>query len=257
MHTSGNTAKVRRDRSKQVKLHVRVAQNETDLLRAQRLRYSIFTEEFGANLKGAEQGIDCDTFDRYCDHLLVEDLVSGQIVATTRLLSDDNAAKAGSFYSESEFDLSNIYRLPGNKLEIGRTCVHAQFRNGATLALLWSGIAKYVIDYDYEHLIGCGSIGLAKGTGPAWSITKQLQRNHLLDSDKQVTPKLPLPNPDQDEPVNKTPIPPLIKAYMRLGAKVGGDPCWDPEFQCADLFLMLPISALEARYAKHFLKEDK
>ncbi|OZG70658.1 hemolysin [Hahella sp. CCB-MM4] len=256
MHRSGPSVRVHNICPKAAKLHVRVAESEADVLAAQRLRYQVFTEEFGANLHGAQDGIDQDRFDPHCDHLLVEDLISGQILATTRLLSQDQMPKAGSFYSEGEFDLSNIHRLPGKKLEIGRTCVHADFRNGATLALLWSGIAKYVIDHDFEHLIGCGSISLTDGTQEAWSITDQLKRRFLLEESKQVTPKLALPRSDSEttEPVA---IPPLIKAYMRLGAKIGGDPCWDPDFRCADLFILLPISALEARYAKHFLKDQE
>ena len=256
MHRSGPIVRVQEICPKTAKLHVRVASNNADILAAQRLRYQVFTEEFGASLHGAQQGIDNDRFDPHCDHLLVEDLNSGQTLATTRLLSEDHMPKAGSFYSESEFDLSNIHRLPGKKLEIGRTCVHAAFRNGATLALLWSGIAKYVIDHDFEHLIGCGSISLTEGTAEAWSITDQLKSRFLLEEDKQVKPKLELPKPEyvSNKPVA---VPPLIKAYMRLGAKIGGDPCWDPDFRCADLFILLPISALEARYAKHFLKEQK
>ncbi len=256
MHRSGPIVRVQEICPKTAKLHVRVASNNADILAAQRLRYQVFTEEFGASLHGPQHGIDSDHFDPHCDHLLVEDLNSGHILATTRLLSEDQMPKAGSFYSECEFDLSNIHRLPGKKLEIGRTCVHAAFRNGATLALLWSGIAKYVIDHDFEHLIGCGSISLTEGTQEAWSITEQLKNRFLLEERKRVSPRLALPKPDQpaDKPAA---IPPLIKAYMRLGAKIGGDPCWDPDFRCADLFILLPISALEARYAKHFLKEQK
>ncbi|MBU6954913.1 GNAT family N-acetyltransferase [Hahella sp. HN01] len=256
MHTSGQRVVLAKAESKKAELFVRVAQRSEEVIMAQQLRYRIFTEEFGANLHSPVPGLDCDSFDPFCDHLLVKDNISGQVVATTRLLADDKAKLAGSFYSESEFDLSAICQLPGRKLEIGRTCVHPAFRNGATLALLWSGIAKYVIDNEFDYLLGCGSISVIEGTAEAWSITRQLQERCLTAENARVIPKRTLPQPVGPVP-NKSAVPPLIRAYMRLGAQIGGDPCWDPDFQCADLFILLHIDALAARYAKHFMKEPQ
>tara|TARA_R100000306_G_scaffold62478_1_gene70780 strand:+ start:15407 stop:16318 length:912 start_codon:yes stop_codon:yes gene_type:complete len=247
---------------KRAELFVKVARTAEELSAAQRLRFMVFTEEYGAELQTPTAGLDIDHYDQYCDHLLVVDNVSGRVVATTRLLDDRQAENCGGFYSESEFDLAAITALSGRKLEIGRTCVAPAFRNGATLALLWSGIARYVLDHNYDYLMGCGSISVSEGFDEAWSITRQIHNSHLIDPELRVEPRNALPR--QAENVKsmygrkqKVMIPPLIRAYLRLGARIGGDPCWDPHFRCADLFILLEVSALEARYARHFLKDKE
>ncbi|GAA3976185.1 GNAT family N-acetyltransferase [Allohahella marinimesophila] len=245
---------------RRAELFVKVARTAEEIRAAQRLRFQIFTEEYGADLQTTEPNLDVDHYDEHCDHLLVFDNISGQVVATTRLLDDAQAVGCGGFYSESEFDLAAITALPGRKLEVGRTCVAPAYRNGATLALLWSGIARYVLDNNYDYLLGCGSISVADGFDDAWNITRQIHTSHLIAPALQVQPRQPLPQPAETlksmtSRKQKVMIPPLIRAYLRLGARIGGDPCWDPHFRCADLFILLEVSALEARYARHFLKE--
>lgn len=260
LEQTGNRLQGRR-----AQLFVRVARSEEEIQAAQRLRFRIFTEEFGASLQTEIEGLDVDRYDAHCDHLLVIDNVSAQVIATTRLLNDTAATICGGFYSEGEFDLDNITGLPGKKLEVGRTCVHRDYRNGATLALLWSGIARYVLDHDYDYLLGCGSISVADGFEEAWAITSRTHQTHLIQESMRVFPRNALPhnaveadklNTRVTAPPGKVMIPPLIKAYLRLGARIGGDPCWDPHFQCADLFILLEVNALESRYARHFLKGE-
>lgn len=233
-------------------LKVKLAETPDELRAAQRLRYEIFTNEFGANLQSLTPLLDSDCYDPFCHHLVVKNAM-GMVIATTRLLDEKNAMLNGGFYSENEFDLTAVKILQGRKLEIGRTCVHADYRSGATLALLWSGIARFVLEHQYDFLLGCGSISIRNGFEDAWSITHQLMRRHGLDPELKVSPRRPLPSVDTpaDPPAA---IPALIKAYCRLGAGIGGPPCWDPDFQCADLFILLPVRALEARYVRHFLK---
>ncbi|MDX5298757.1 MAG: GNAT family N-acetyltransferase, partial [Gammaproteobacteria bacterium] len=125
---------------------------------AQRLRHDVFAAEYGASFGSSEPGIDADPFDPFCEHLMVVDHYNGQLVATTRLLHQDDAQAAGGFYSESEFDLSNLYTLPGKIVEMGRTCVHPDYQNGATMAVLWAGLAEYLKTLDIGFLIGCASI---------------------------------------------------------------------------------------------------
>ena len=233
-------------------LFVRVARSEAEIRAAQKLRYDIFTLEYGATLETDEPGLDRDIYDAHCDHLVVVNNLDGSVVATTRLLQDCQLEGLPGFYSESEFDLTPVHALPGRKLEIGRTCVRADFRNGATLALLWSGLARYMLDQQSDYLIGCASISLRDGNGRVWSITEQLLSRFGVQPEQRITPRHPLPRP-AELPSEPAAIPALIKAYIRVGAKIGGEPCWDPDFQCADLFILLPVSALEARYAKHFL----
>lgn len=177
-------------------LFVRLAESTDEILAAQRLRYQIFTSEFGANLHSPVPMLDCDRFDPFCQHLIVVNATEGRVIATTRLLDGVKANEIGGFYSESEFDLSGVKRLSGRKLEIGRTCVHADYRSGATLALLWSGIARFVLENNYDYLLGCGSVSIRNGFEDAWSITHQLMRRHGIDPELNVTPKLPLPQVD-------------------------------------------------------------
>lgn len=221
---------------------------------AQRLRYRVFSEEYGSDLGATTPGIDADSFDAYCDHLIVTDQSSGQLVATTRILHQREAAKAGGFYSEGEFDLAAFHRLPGTVAELGRTCVHPDYRNGATITLLWASLAEYLVQHQVDYLIGCASISMADGGLKAWNIARYLQREFMSDEAFRVIPKRQLPHlahpVSEGRPVN---VPALIKAYMRLGAKVCGEPCWDPEFRCADVLVVLEVSRLASRYSRHFL----
>ena len=117
-------------------------QGATALREAQALRFRVFSAAFAARLKGAEQGLDMDDYDIHCQHIGVRDLNSGELVATTRLLDHQAAARLGRFYSEEEFSLHGLGTLSGSVLEIGRTCVDAAYRNGATIAVLWGELAE-------------------------------------------------------------------------------------------------------------------
>src|SRR5688572_9970296 len=141
----------------------RIAGSEEDVMDSLRLRYRVFGQELGARLETGAAGVDADHFDIYCRHLVVRDRISQRMVASTRLLSDAGAREAGGFYSESEFDLSAISRLPSRKLEVGRTCVDPEFRNGAVIATLWSKLMETVVRERHDYLFGCASIGLEDG----------------------------------------------------------------------------------------------
>ena len=222
---------------------------------AQRLRYQVFSEEYNCNLGAATPGIDADRFDPWCEHLMVTDEASGQLVATTRILHQRDLTNTGGFYSASEFDLANLTGLSGNIAELGRTCVHPDYRTGATISLLWSELAAYLIREQVDYLIGCASISMADGGHKAWRIAEHLRQTYLTPEHQRVTPHRALPHITpgslSDRPVQ---IPPLIKAYMRLGARICGEPCWDPDFRCADLLVLLEVQALADRYSRHFIQ---
>lgn len=223
---------------------------------AQRLRYRIFSEEYGSDLGATTPGIDQDDYDQYCDHLMVTDSQTGELVATSRVLHQRDAERAGGFYSEGEFSLDSLKALPGQLAELGRTCVHPDYRNGATISLLWSSVAEYLVRENVNYLIGCASISMADGGLKAWRITQQLQARYLTDDAQRVSPHRALPhltNASARGPA-KVDIPPLIRAYMRLGARVCGEPCWDPDFRCADLLVLLEVSKLASRYSRHFMR---
>lgn len=232
----------------------RLARNKDDVTASLRLRHRVFIEEMGADAGDAGAGIESDDFDAHCEHLLVREEASGAIVASTRILTQEAAAAAGGFYSEEEFELATVLGLPGRFMEIGRTCVHPDYRRGAVIGVLWSGVSAFIRRHGYDHLIGCASIGLDQGMGPAHAIFARVAGRHLSAPARRVTPHLPLPEADAEPAPAR--LPPLLKAYLSLGATVGGPPCWDPAFGVADLFMHLDIANLCPRYARHFLRRD-
>lgn len=237
------------------RLTVSFAQNEEEVREAQRLRYQIFYEEMGARLGTLEPGIDKDIFDPYCDHLLVRDNDTLEVVGTYRVLSPAQARKIGGYYSETEFDLTRLSHLYERMVEVGRSCVHANYRNGASISLLWSGLAKYMQQRGYDYLIGCASIGMMDGGHAAASIYRRLSQEHMSPIEWRVFPRNGLPLETLDSTMN-APLPPLIKGYMRLGSYVCGEPAWDPDFNTADLLVLLPLSLMDKRYARHFFEQD-
>lgn len=231
-----------------------LAETAESIRAAQMLRYRVFAEEMGARLNARTPGIDQDFFDSYCDHLLVRDEQSGEIVGTYRILPPHQARKVGSYYSETEFDLTRLQHLRHKMVELGRSCVHPDYRSGTTIALLWAGLAEYMHKHGYEYLIGCVSVSLRDGGQLATAL-----RHHMLDKahapiEWRVFPRHPL-NLLTGKPELKTgEIPPLVKGYLRAGAMVCGEPAWDPDFNTADFLMILPMSKLNPRYARHFLR---
>jgi putative hemolysin len=221
------------------------------LREAQALRYRVFSTEFGALLQGIETGLDSDEFDAHCDHIGVRDLDSGELVATTRLLDNLMASGLGRFYSEGEFNLDGLAELDSPILEIGRTCVHPAYRNGATIAVLWGALADALNQGGYRYLMGCASISMRDGGIQAQAIMQRIRERYLSTELLRANPRNPLPPLDVSENVIAQ-TPPLLKAYLRLGAKICGEPCWDPDFQVADVFILLKRDDLCPRYARHF-----
>jgi putative hemolysin len=228
--------------------------HEGEVVRAaQRLRHRVFAEELGARLPSADRGLDEDRFDAYCEHLVVRDVVSGETVGTYRLLSSDGAARAGGFYSETEFHLARILALPG-LVEIGRACVHADYRHGAVIAFLWSALARYIESAGFEHVMGCASIPGPDDDGlAAASLYRRLAPEHLSPPALRVLPHRGLPLERLTEDVDAT-VPTLLRGYLRMGAYVCGPPAWDDDFRCADLFVLLPIARMRQRYRAHLLR---
>ncbi|BAL26037.1 GNAT family N-acetyltransferase [Azoarcus sp. KH32C] len=233
-------------------LHVGLARCETEILDAQRLRYRVFAEEMGARLNSRTPGVDRDIFDPYCDHLVVRDEAQGRIVGTYRILSPSAARKVGGYYSESEFDLTRLQHLRSRLVEIGRSCIDPDYRSGAVIALLWSGLARYMQENGYDYLIGCASVSMADGGHQAASLYNRLKETHSAPPEYHVFARCPLPLDRLRTDVAGS-TPPLIKGYLRAGAWICGAPAWDPDFNTADLPIMLPMRQVEGRYAKHFL----
>ncbi|MEC9363324.1 GNAT family N-acetyltransferase [Sinimarinibacterium flocculans] len=248
------SARIDGDLPRRPRFEVRFARSRDEILATQQLRYRIFAGELGAQIDG---GIDHDQYDPFCEHLMVVEPDSERIVACTRILTDRMAPGAGGFYSASEFDLAMLDMLPGRMMEIGRTCVDAEFRSGAVIATLWQGIAAYITNEGYDYLFGCASIGLEDGGCSAHAILDQIRARYLAPEFQRVRPYIPLPAADRrpgDATQARAPkMPPLLKAYLSLGARACGEAYWDRDFNCADVFMLLNVSDLQPRYARHFL----
>jgi putative hemolysin len=233
-------------------LYLSLARNTDEIAEAQRLRYKVFAEEMGAELSSAG-GLDIDGFDEFCDHLLVRESGTHQVVGTYRILNPQNANEAGGYYSAGEFDLSRICHLFDRTVELGRACVHKDHRNGGTISMLWAGLASYMQRHNYEYMIGCASIPMLDGGHAAASLYHRLKDDHLAPAEYRVFPHNPLPIAALNKEMQVA-CPPLIKGYLRLGAKICGEPAWDSYFNTADVLVMLSLSNINRRYAMHFLK---
>ncbi|MDD5058445.1 MAG: GNAT family N-acetyltransferase [Sideroxydans sp.] len=238
----------------QRRLSFNLARNVAEVAEAQRIRFKVFGEEMGAKLPSAELGLDIDRFDKFCDHLLVRDHGNDKVVGTYRILPPEQARNAGGYYSETEFDISRLLHLRERMVEVGRSCVHPDYRDGATITQLWSGLADYVGKHNHEYLIGCASISMGDGGHYAASVYNKIRKLHAAPAEYTVFPhcRLPLEALNQNLDVI---IPPLIKGYLRLGAYIAGEPAWDPDFNCADVFILMPVARMNARYTKHFMKQ--
>lgn len=231
-----------------------LAKTPNQVQQSQALRYTVFSTEMGAKLNGSELGLDLDYYDGFCEHLLVIDNKTNQLVGSTRLLDRQSAAQAGGFYSQSEFQIDAILAQPGTILELGRTCIHAEHRNGTVIGLLWQGLGDIIQARNVDYLIGCASIEWQATGAMVHAVMDRFRKRYMVDPALRVTPKYPVPDQDQYATVTALKIPPLLKAYVGLGAKVCGEPCWDRDFGVADVFMMLDFKHLSPRYARHFLK---
>ena len=233
-----------------------VAESQELIQEAQRLRYRIFAKEMGAKLKSEAEGLDYDEVDNFCDHLVVFDNVTNKIVGYTRLLTDQQAKQLGRFYSQSEFNLDHVLTLTGRFLEIGRTCVDPDFRGSAVLTTLWSALVEYALKGQFNYLLGCASITPGPSGFAVDAVYRNIDSKNIAPASLQVTPSMPVPAQlrcDRDE----SGIPPLLKAYLRFGALICGEPCWDEDFNCMDLFVLLPLDQLQQRYSKHYMRDCK
>ncbi|MEU6731856.1 GNAT family N-acyltransferase [Streptomyces physcomitrii] len=231
-----------------------LADTEDQVRAAQRLRHRVFAEELGARLTGPLAGHDIDGFDALADHLIVTETATGEVVGTYRLLPPGRGELS---YSEGEFDLRALDPLRPALNETGRSCVHPDHRTGAVVNLMWSGLARYVLLSGHRYLAGCASVPLADGGQAAVNAWLLGTSRHASPAELRVHPHRPWAPADQ-APVERpsyAALPPLLRAYLRLGAWICGAPAHDPEFGVADFFVLLDMDRLDARYRRYFLGE--
>jgi putative hemolysin len=232
------------------------ARHLDEVRQAQRLRHDVFAGEMGARIASPLAGHDIDLFDDYCEHLLVRAADTGEVIGTYRVLTPAQASRVGSFYSDTEFDLWRLRQLRERMVELGRSCVHPAHRHGGVILALWSALFAFMARNRLDTMIGCASIpllhnGVISGDVAA-SIWRQLKHEHLAAVEHHVLPRLPLPVERLAGDL-RVEAPALIRGYLRLGAKVLGPPAWDPDFNTADLPMMLRLHELPLRYRRHFL----
>jgi putative hemolysin len=208
------------------------------------------------SLSAAPAGHDVDLFDEFCEHLIVRTVSAkdgpGEVVGTYRVLTPAAARRAGSFYSDTEFDLTRLRPLRERMVELGRSCVHADHRSGAVILALWGALAQFMEHNALETVIGCASISMHDGGHCAASLWRRLAEAHLAPVDLQVRPRVALPVNELNQFLEADP-PALIKGYLRMGAKLLGPPAWDPAFNTADLPMLNRVADIPARYKQHFL----
>ncbi|MGA6828407.1 GNAT family N-acetyltransferase [Nitrospira sp. NS4] len=240
-----------RDGTEPPQLVVTLAKSAWELREAQRLRYRVFADECGIALPNRSAGIDADIFDPYCDHLIVRDIDSDDVVGTCRVLSPSQAREAGQFYAETAFDLINLKPLVPRMVETGRLCIHRNYRRGGTILRLWAGLVQYLLTGGYEYLMGCASISLVDGGSLAAGTYLSLRNTRPSPDYWRVVPhrRYPIASHQHD---GKPGLAPSAKEYLRLGAYICGEPSWNERLNTADLLLLLPLSGMDPRYVRHF-----
>ncbi len=247
-------------------LEVRLAGSDKEVAAAQEVRYRVFYEELGAKKDASQtECSDADRFDHICDHLIVLDTsmpgaAHRRIVGTYRLLRQEQAVASGGFYSESEFELpALVARHPDKRfLELGRSCVLPAYRSRRTIEVLWQGIWAYINYYEIDVMTGCasfqGTVPAAHAealtylahhcrTSPLWDVRAVAERYHSMDL---------MPVEAVRAKAAVAAMPPLVKGYLRLGARIGDGCVVDHDFSTVDVFVVLPVTAIGSRYINYY-----
>ena len=262
---------VEKPKARQPKYAARLARSADELRRAQRLRFEVFNLELGEGLaESYATGADVDPFDEFCDHLIVEELPTGEIVGTYRLQTGARATANIGYYSEREFDFTPYEPLRGEMIELGRACVHAEHRNFNLLHLLWRGIAIYAVERGARFLIGCSS--LTSQDPVEGAAMYQKLRSYLVKPALRTQPRAGFcviaggydagwsgawphqGGPGLTRPATAGASSRLLRAYLAIGAKICGSPAIDREFGTIDFLTLLDLHALPAIVRTHFLR---
>lgn len=249
-------------------LEVRLARDAAEIAAVQEVRFRVFYEELGARQSKGMQARDSDRFDAVCDHLLVIDTTLPgpdyhRIVGTYRLLRQEIAALAGGFYSNDEFELGTLVaRHPGLRfLELGRSCVLKEYRSKRTIEVLWQGIYAYINHHKVDVMTGCASFHGTQPaahaealsylahycrTSPEWEVRAVPGRYRAMDlmPREAINPRAAI-----------AALPPLIKGYLRVGARIGNGCVIDQDFSTVDVFIVMPVAEIGARYINYYGSE--
>lgn len=247
-------------------LTLRLAENEADVYAAQRLRYRIFCEEMGgaATIAVQQQKRDFDQFDDACYHLIVVDntrMGDARVVGTYRLLTRTNMQRVGSFYTETEYDVSRLKALPGEIMELGRSCVEQQYRTRPVIQMLWQGIGSFVAAKEIKLLFGCASF---HGVNVKEHMHALSYLYHYHMAPEEIQPRaLPthyvnmnlMPKEEVVPRAALAVLPPLIKGYLRLNGMVGDGAVLDYAYNTCDVSIVVQTDQIQQRYTDRYMPE--
>ncbi len=224
-----------------------MAQTLEDLIDCQRLRYLVFNCELGEGLdSSARVGLDRDRYDFICDHLLVRDTASGKLVGTYRMQSGFRAKGNLGYYSEQFFDFAPFERIRSEVLELGRACVHTEYRNTAVLHLLWKGVARYAASCGAHYLFGCSSLS-SQDENAGMALYEQLRGKYLIDHALRTEPKPGFACRADSTAAQAPAIPRLFRAYLDVSARLCGPPAIDREFKTIDFLTLIDLQRIPDR----------
>ena len=260
-------------------LEVRLAETPAEIDAAQALRYHVFYEEMGAKPtpEMAARKRDFDAFDEHCDHLLVIDHMrknKNPVIGTYRLIRRGAAEKCGGFYSSNEYDIKPLLDYPGEILELGRSCIDAEYRTGQVMQILWRGLSAYIFRYDIALMFGCASLpgtdpealklplsylyyhhlappGLRPKAVPERYVDMRLLPREAFD------PNVAFDTMKMDPRAGGNSLPPLIKGYIRVGGFVGDGAVIDPQFNTTDICIIVKTDLITSRYIRHYERGRK
>jgi putative hemolysin len=229
-----------------------LAQSPDDLMECQRLRYDVFNLELGEGLSTSERsGLDIDPFDSFCDHLMVRDIESGKLVGTYRLQTGEVARRNLGYYGNQLFDFSVYEPVRKHLLELGRACVHIDYRNIMVLHALWKGIAVYATRHEKRYLIGCSSIS-SQDENYGAAMYESLKEKYLVEPALQTVPQ-----PGHECHANGAVVelqrpPRLFRAYLEISGRICGPPAIDREFKTIDFLTLVDLANLPDRVLTRF-----
>ncbi|NDC67020.1 MAG: GNAT family N-acetyltransferase [Betaproteobacteria bacterium] len=236
------------------RVHIAIARSDRRIAQALALRARVFREACESRVHHQSIGDD-DLFDPWCIHLVAIDPVRDDVVGTYRILTPESARELGCRYAEQEFWLTRLDPLRHEIVELGRACVDPQYRGGTILMLMWSGLSRWLSGQHYTHLMGCVSVSLKDGPDAVLRLYEQLMPSHDAGESFRVWPLQRLtrvPKRVDGDAAQEVEVPALLRAYLKAGAMIMGEPCVDHELGCADFPVILPLEQLDHRFRQRF-----
>jgi putative hemolysin len=232
---------------------VGMAQTLDEVIDCQRLRYLVFNCELGEGLdSSARIGLDRDRFDFICDHLMVRDASTGRLAGTYRMQSGYRAKGNLGYYGEEFFDFSPFENMRAEVLELGRACVHEDYRNTNVLHMLWKGIARYAMSCGARYLIGCSSIS-SQTEAEGMALYEALREKYLVEPSLRTNPVKGRECKPSTSALSGPPrLPRLFRAYLDVSGRVCGPPAIDREFKTIDFLTLVDLKTLPDRVRTRF-----